>query len=64
MFVRDGKLSCVEIKSGTKFDSDDVSAFNQLSNTNWEKGEKVIVCTLDKMSSISEDVFLIPISSI
>lgn len=64
VFVRDGKLSCVEIKSGTKFNLGDISAFKQLSSTNWKMGDKVIVCTLDKMSSISEDVFLIPISSI
>lgn len=64
VYVKDGKLNCVEIKSGTKFNLKDISSFTQLDKTKWKQGNKIIVCTIDKLSSIGDDVYLVPISSI
>lgn len=64
VYVNDGKLNRIEIKAGTNFSINDVSSFKQLDATKWKIGNKAIVCTIDKLSAIDNDVYLIPISSI
>lgn len=64
VYVNDGKLNRIEIKAGTNFSMSDVSSFKQLDATKWKIGNKAIVCTIDKLSAIDNNVYLIPISSI
>lgn len=64
VYINNATLNLVEIKSGTNFNLGDVSGFKQLDKTKWNKGNRFIVCSTDKLSAIGDDVYLIPISSI
>ena len=64
VYVNEGKLNLVEMKSGQKFSIGDVPGFRQLDKTRFEKGNRVIVCTTDKLSAIDEGVLLYPIKAI
>ena len=64
VYIKDAKINLVEIKSGTNFNLGDVSGFKQLDNSKWGKGIRSIVCTNDKLSSIGDDIYLIPASGI
>lgn len=64
VLIRNGILSCIEIKSGQSFNASNTKAFKKLSNTKYELGKNAIICTADKMSIIGDKTVLIPISAI
>lgn len=64
ILLRNGILSCIEIKSCQTFNPSFTKSFKKLINTKYEKGKNAIICTTDKISIISDDTMLLPISSI
>lgn len=64
ILLKDGFLSCIEIKAGQTFNASNTKSFRKLQDTKYEKGKNAIVCTADKISIISDGTFLLPISSI
>ena len=64
ILLRNGTLSCVEIKTGQAFSSSKVKAFKKLENTKYIKGKNAIICTVDKISILSDGTYLLPISAI
>ncbi len=64
ILLKDGSLSCIEIKAGQTFNASNTKSFRKLQDTKYEKGKNAIVCTADKISIISDGTFLLPISSI
>lgn len=59
-----GTLSCIEIKTGQTFNASETKAFKKLDNTKYEKGKNAIICSVDKISVISDGTIIIPISAI
>ena len=64
VYIRDGEIHMVEVKSGTNFTADAVKGFRQLNNTAFLKGSNAIVCTADKLSALPDGTFVVPVSSI
>ncbi|MCF0116576.1 MAG: ATP-binding protein [Bacilli bacterium] len=64
ILIRNGVLSCIEIKSGQNFNVNDCKAFVHLDNTSLIKGNNCIICTADKISILSDGTLILPISSI
>ena len=64
IFIRDGEIHLAEMKSGTHFSAGDVSAFKQLSGTQYIKGKNAIICTADKYSVLSDGTLIVPVASI
>ena len=64
VLVKDGKLSCIEIKTGQNFNASATKSFKKLANTRLEKGKNALICTADKVSILNDGTFLLPISSI
>lgn len=64
ILVREGKISCVEIKAGQNFNVSDTKAFKNLLNSKFVHGKNAIVCTADKISMLNDGTLLLPISSI
>ncbi|MGM9971005.1 MAG: ATP-binding protein [Anaeroplasmataceae bacterium] len=64
VLVRNGILSCIEIKTGQSFNVSHTKGFKKLQNTKFEKGKNAIICTADKISVINDGTFILPVSSI
>ncbi len=64
IILKNGVLSCVEIKTGQTFNASSTKAFKKLQNSKFEKGKNAIVCTTDKISIISDGTYILPVSSI
>ncbi|MCF0117660.1 MAG: ATP-binding protein [Bacilli bacterium] len=64
ILIRNGTLSCIEIKTGQNFNVSDCKAFLQFANTKLNKGKNCIICTADKISMLNDGTLIIPISSI
>lgn len=64
VLLRNGTISCVEIKTGQVFNASETKAFNKLKDSKYEKGQNAIICTVDKVSIISDGTLLIPVSGI
>lgn len=64
VYIRDGEIHMIEMKSGTNFSSSAVSGFRQLEKTSFIKGKNAIVCTADRLSAMSDGTLIIPVSSI
>lgn len=64
ILLKNGFLSCIEIKAGQTFNASNTKSFRKLQNTKYEKGKNAIICTADKISIISDGTFLLPICSI
>lgn len=64
VLLRDGILSCIEIKTGQSFNASSTKGFRKLSDTRYEKGKNAIICTADKISILSDGTLLLPVSSI
>ncbi len=59
-----GKINFIECKSGTKFNSLDIKAFNTLeAKTKYEIGGKCIICNTEGIYKI-DDTFVLPITAI
>ena len=64
VYIRDGALFRIEMKSGSAFNTSDVKSFKQLDQSSFMKGNRAIVCTADKLSALSDGTLLVPVSSI
>lgn len=64
VLVRNGRISCIEIKAGKSFNASDTKGFRKLDSSKLEKGKNAIVCTADKVSILSDGTFMLPVSSI
>lgn len=64
ILIKNGKLSCVEIKTGKNFNASNTKSFNKLNLSNLEKGKNAIICTADKVSILNDGTLILPISSI
>ena len=64
VIIQDGKLHRVECKSGIKFNNSAVKGFKQLDKTNYQIGEKAIICNTDKIYPLDDDVYVLPLSGI
>lgn len=64
VLLRDGTLSCIEIKSGQSFSSSVNKGFRQLSGTKYIKGKNAIISTASLFSMLDENTLILPISAI
>lgn len=64
ILIKDGVLSCIEIKSGQTFNVSANKSFKKLLNTKYKIGTNAIICTADKISIINDGTLILPISSI
>lgn len=64
ILVKDGTLSCIEIKTGQNFNATATKAFKKLAETKLNKGNNAIICTTDKVSLLNDKTLLLPISAI
>lgn len=64
ILLRDGVLSCIEIKAGTNFNASYTKAFSKLSSTKYIKGGNAIICTGDRVSVLNDGTYVLPVSSI
>ena len=64
VILNNGLLTLIECKSGSNYNAGDVLSFDCLKNTKYKKGTNAIICTTDKIYSISQDILVLPISSI
>lgn len=64
VYIHDGSIHMIEMKSGTTFDESAVSSFKQLDATKYQKGTNAIVCTADQLSALGNGTLLIPVTSI
>jgi len=64
VLLKNGTLSCIEIKSGQTFNVSDTKAFKKLENTKYKKGKNAIISSADKISVINDGTIILPISSI
>ncbi len=64
ILIRNGKISCVEIKSGQNFNASSTKGFKKLEASKLEHAKNAIICTADKVSILNDGTLLLPISSI
>lgn len=64
VLLRNGALSCIEIKSGLTFNASNTKSFKKLKDTRYVKGKSAIICTADKISVISDGTYVLPVSCI
>lgn len=64
ILIRDGSLSCIEIKAGQSFNISATKGFKKLDDTKLTKGNNAIICTANKVSVLSDKTILLPISAI
>lgn len=64
VILENGELSLIECKSGASFSLKDVSSFKQLSSSSYKIGKSCIISSSEKVYPLSEDIFVLPVSSI
>ena len=64
ILVKNGKISCIEIKTGQSFNASSTKAFKKLEDVKLEHGKNAIICTISKVSIINDGTILVPVSSI
>ena len=64
VILHNGKLHRVECKSGMTFNLSTVKGFRQLEKTQYQIGEKAIICNTDTLYSLGECVYVLPIAGI
>lgn len=64
VLLRNGTLSCIEIKSGQTFNASYTKGFKKLSDTKYIKGQNAIICTADKISILNDGTYVLPVSCI
>lgn len=64
VFIKDGKISCIEIKAGKNFTLSNTKGFKKLNSSKFEIGKNAIICTSDKVSIMSDGTLILPLSSI
>lgn len=64
IILNDGKLYSIESKSGDGYSLNDVSSFKKLKSSVYEVGSGAIICSTNKISALSDNIYIIPASSI
>lgn len=64
VLLKDGTLSCIEIKSGQSFSSSSIKGFRQLEGTQYMKGKNAVISTASQLSMLDENTLILPVSSI
>lgn len=65
IILEKGVLHFVECKFSVSYNVKDIEAFNTLrKTTNYIVGKSCIICNIEKIYSIKEDVFVLPITAI
>lgn len=64
LLLRDGKISCIEIKAGQGFNSTVTKSFNKLQSSKLEKGKNAIICNASTISILSDGTLILPYPSI
>ena len=64
IIIEDGKIHCVECKSGITYNISAVKSFKQIEQTQYSLSISAIICNTDSIYPLSEDIFVIPIAGI
>jgi len=64
ILINDGKLSCIEIKSGHSANVSMIKSFKKLNETKLLHGTNAVICTSDKVSYLNENTLVLPIAAI
>ena len=64
IILKDGRLMMIECKAGIKYNENDVLSFKKLDTSKFNIKENCIICTSKEAYSISDNVIVLPISSI
>ncbi len=64
IIIHEGKLHRIECKSGMTFSLSAVKGFKQLDKTQYQIGEKAIICNTDSLYSLGEKVYVLPLAGI
>ena len=64
IILKNAKAHLVECKSGVSFDKNDVKAFKHMRSSSYEIAESCIICNTDIVYPISDNVFVLPMTSI
>ena len=64
IIIEDGKIHCVECKSGITYNISTVKSFKQIEQTQYSLSISAIICNTDSIYPLSEDIFVIPIAGI
>ena len=64
LFIRKGTIYRIECKYGEKHTLSDAKGFEQLDDSQYEKGIGAIVCSGEELSAISENVLVVPVKAI
>jgi len=59
-----GNIHLLECKAGTNYNLSDIKQFSELNSSKLNKGNSGVVCLCNKLSAISNNIYLIPLSSI
>jgi len=64
IMVRNAKITMVECKAGALFEKRDVKAFSQMGSSGYEISASCVICNTDVIYPVTENVFVIPVTSI
>lgn len=64
VFIRNGFIYCIEVKTGQSFNASSTKAFKKLDNTNFIRGKNAIVCSASSVSILADGIYIIPVISI
>ena len=64
VFIKKGTMHAIECKLGEKHKLSDVSGFEELEDTKYEKGKACLICTSESLSALSDKVLIVPVKSI
>ena len=64
VLIRNGEISCIEIKAGQNFTVSSTKGFKQLKESKLKHGKNAFICTADKVYTINDGTVVMPVSSI
>lgn len=64
VILDNGILHFIECKSGIEYSKEDVKAFKQLKESNYQIGDSFIICNTPTIYKIDDNVYALPITSI
>ncbi|MCF0116890.1 MAG: ATP-binding protein [Bacilli bacterium] len=64
VILRNGEISLLECKSGTNFNKSDISAFNFAKDSKYKNVINAIISTTDKIYSLDNNCYVLPVTSI
>ncbi|WP_027119380.1 ATP-binding protein [[Mycoplasma] testudinis] len=64
VMLANGKLSLIEIKSGTRYHPSVTKAFDLIKSTNYQLGTNAVICNASSVYPLKKGVYIVPISTI